>query len=95
LRAVMDAESLVTCARQEKPMLVLADLVSTKGDVCDAISRLRQHPETQHIPVIAFAPDDAAELQASARKAGAAVVASEGAVLDHLPQFLEQALRVE
>ena len=76
-------------------MLVLADLVSTRNNVCAAIGNLRQNPDTQHIPVIAFAPDNAEDLQAAARTAGAALVASETAVLNHLPQLLEQALRVE
>jgi CheY-like chemotaxis protein len=93
--AVTDAEALVACAQQEKPMLVLADLVSTHTDVCLAIRRLKQSPETHHIPVIAFAPEDAADLQKSARVAGAALVAGETAILNQLPQLLEQALRIE
>ena len=95
VQTVTDPNSLVTCAKQERPMLVLADLVSTSNDVCSAIGKLRQNPDTQHVPVIAFAPDDAVELQAAARTAGAALVASEAAILNHLPQFLEEALRVE
>ena len=93
--AVTDAESLTACAEQEKPLLVLADLASSRNNVCGAISRLRQNPATQHIPVVAFAADDAADLHAAAREAGATLVASEAAILNHLPQFLEQALRVE
>ena len=92
---VTDAGTLLTCARQEKPMIVLADLVSTKSDVCGAIEKLKQAPDTQHIPVVAIAPDDAAGLQDSARAAGVALVVSETAVLNHLPQFLEQALQIE
>ena len=89
--AVTDAESLTACAEQEKPLFVLADLGSSRNNVCGAISRLRQNPATNHIPVIAFAPDDAADLQAAAREAGATLVASEAAILNHLSQFLEQA----
>jgi CheY-like chemotaxis protein len=95
VRAVMDPGTLQACARQEKPMVLLADVVSTRDDICAAIGRLKQDRETQHIPVIAFAPDDAVELQAAARKAGATLVVSEAAVLNHLSQFLEQALQVE
>ena len=94
-RALTEVEALVACAQQEKPMLVLADLISTRHNVCQAIVQLKQHPETQHIPVIAFAPEDAADLQQSARDAGAAVVVSEAAILNHLPQFLQQALHIE
>jgi CheY-like chemotaxis protein len=95
VRAVTDPGALQACARQEKPMVLLADVVSTRDDICAAIGRLKQDRETLHIPVIAFAPDDAAELQAAARKAGATLVVSEAAVLNHLSQFLQQALHVE
>jgi len=95
VQTVTDPDALVACAQQEKPMLVLADLVSTRNTVCGAIGNLRQNPETQHIPVIAFAPEEATDLQTAARTAGAALVASETAILSHLSHFLEQALRVE
>ena len=90
-----EVESLVACAQQEKPMLVLADLVSTRQSVCAAVEQLKRNPETQHIPVIAFAPDNAADLHNAARAAGATLVVSDAAILTHLPQFLEQALQVE
>ena len=92
---VTDAATLLTCAQQEKPMVVLADLVSTKNNVCAAIETMKRSPDTQHIPVVAIAPDDAAELQKSARAAGVALIVNETAVLNHLPQFLEQALQIE
>jgi CheY-like chemotaxis protein len=90
-----DAGKLVECAEQAKPMLVLADLESTQNNVCAALARLKENPSTQHLPVIAFSRDDAAELQKAARAAGATLVASEAAILTHLPQFLDQALQVE
>ena len=95
VRAVTDPDALVPCARQEKPMLVLADLTSTRNDICAVIGKLRANPDTQHIPVIAFAADDATELQAAARSAGATLVVTEAAIVNHLAQFLEEALRVE
>ena len=57
--------------------------------------RLKQDPQTRHIPVIAIAPEHAEETQEEARKAGATLVVSDAAVLNHLPQFLDQALQVE
>ncbi len=92
---VTNATALAACAEQEKPMLVLADLVSTHDSVCDAIRRLKSSRETQHIPIVAFAPEHAADLQEAARAAGATLVVSENAMLTHLPQFLDQALQVE
>jgi CheY-like chemotaxis protein len=95
VQALTDADALLSCARQEKPMVVLADLVSSRRDVTQALAQLRQNRETQHIPIIAFAPDDAESSRAGARDAGATLVVSETAILSHLPQLLEQALRVE
>jgi PleD family two-component response regulator len=95
VRAVTDPETFVACARQEKPMLVLADLVSTRETISNLIGQLKQHPETQHIPIIAFAPEDDAALQEAARCAGATLVASDVAILSHLSQLLDQALQIE
>jgi len=98
VRAVTDPNTLLACAQQEKPMLVLADLESTRNDVCKAISQLKQDPSTQHIPVIAIAPEGAKASKAlltSATAAGATLVAGETAILSHLSQFLDQALQIE
>jgi CheY-like chemotaxis protein len=93
--AVTDPGRLLASARQQKPLVILADVVSSREDICGTIARLRQDRQTQHIPVIAFAPDQAADIQEAARQAGATLVVSDSAVLNHLPQFLEQALQVE
>lgn len=95
VRAVTDPNTLLACAQQEKPMLVLADLESSRNDVCKAISQLKQDPSTQHIPVIAIASEGAAALLKSAIAAGATLVAGEAAILSHLTQFLDQALQIE
>jgi len=89
------ANTLIESAKKEKPMLVLADLISTRADICNLIGQLRKHEETCHIPVIAFAPEDDATLPRAAEAAGATLVVSETAILNHLAQFLERALRVE
>jgi CheY-like chemotaxis protein len=95
VRAVMDPTTLLACAQQEKPMLVLADLESTRTDICKAISELRRDPSTQHIPVIAIAPEGAADLLKAATAAGATLIAGETAILSHLAEFLDQALQLE
>jgi CheY-like chemotaxis protein len=95
VQAIADAGRLVECAEQAKPMLVLADLESTRHNVCDAVARLRQSATTKHLPVIAFSGERAAELQAAARAAGATLVVTDAAILTHLTQFLDQALQVE
>ncbi len=95
VQTLADAGLLVECAEQAKPLLVLTDLESAHNTVTPAIARLRQHPATQHLPIIAFGADKKPELQAAAKTAGVTLVVSEAAILSHLPQFLEQALAVD
>ena len=86
---------LVEAAAGQKPLIVFADLVSREADVPGAIARLKESPETSHLPVIAFAPEEEAELQQAARKAGANLVVNDSAILTHLNQWLDQALQVD
>jgi CheY-like chemotaxis protein len=95
VQALADAGRLVECAEQSKPMLVLADLESTREDICAALARLKQNEATKHLPVITFCGENLPELQIAARKAGATLIVSEAAILSQLPQMLEQALHVE
>ena len=95
VRAVMDSNTLVAIARQEKPMLVLADLDSTRNDICRVIAELKSDALTQHIPVIAIAKEGDATLLKAARAAGATLIAGETAILSHLSHYLDQALQVE
>src|ERR1041385_1760448 len=67
VQTVSESAKLVECAEQTMPMLVLADLECT--DACAAIARLKKNPGTQHLPVIAFSPETAADLQEAARAA--------------------------
>lgn len=95
VQAIPDADKLVEVAERSTPMLVLADLETTRNNVTSAISRLRQNSATKHLPIIAFTQaEDPAVLQA-AQAAGATLVVTDTAILNHLPQLLEQALRVE
>jgi len=95
VQAIADAGRLVECAEQAKPILVLADLASARSDVCAALARLKQNAATKHLPVVVFSDQGAAELQAAAQAAGATLVVSEAAILNQLPQILDQALQVE
>ena len=95
VQTLADASKLTECAEQVKPLLVLADLESSKNNVCDAVKKLKQNPSTQHLPVIGIASEKAAELQSDAITAGVTLVVSDVAILNHLPQFLDQALQVE
>ena len=64
-------------------------------NVFEAIQRLRQNPNTQHLPVIGILSDKANQLQESAVSAGVTLVVNDLAILNHLPQFLDQALQVD
>lgn len=95
VQSISDAGMLVECAEQARPMVVLADLESTRNNICSAIARLRQNTATQHLPVIAFGAEQSPDLQAAAQAAGVTLIVSEQAILHHLSECLEQALHVE
>ena len=93
VQAVNDLNALQQCARSEGPLLVIVDLTGC-AEVCHAIAALKADSATSHIPVIAFADEKAIELQAAAQKAGATLAVSETAMINYLPQLLNQALQV-
>jgi CheY-like chemotaxis protein len=92
---IADPAVLLTKAEVEKPMLVIADLEPKQAQVCAAIAQLRSGTATAHIPIIAIAAANHVEVQEAARAAGATLVVQDNAILQHLDQFLEQALQVE
>jgi CheY-like chemotaxis protein len=94
VQTVNDLPALLTSAQSDGPMLAVLDLESKRGDVVQAIAALRADPTTEHLPVIAFAGEQAAELQAAAQKAGATLVVGEAAIVNYLPELLNQALQV-
>jgi CheY-like chemotaxis protein len=93
VQVINDLASLQQCAHSEGPLLVIADL-SGRAEVCHAIAALKADSTTNHIPVIAFAGEKATELQAAAQRAGATLAVSETAMINYLPQLLNQALQV-
>jgi CheY-like chemotaxis protein len=95
VQSVSDPGLLVECCEQAKPMLLLVDLRAGQNDVCSAIARLKQNPTTRHLPVIAFGDNDSPDLQKTALDAGVTLIVSESALLNHLPQCLDQALSIE
>ncbi len=95
VQTIADTGVLVECAEQAKPLLVLADLESTRSNVSQAIGRLRKNPATKHLPVIAFGADNAPGLTDAAQAAGVTLIVSEAAILNHLSQLLDHALQVE
>jgi CheY-like chemotaxis protein len=90
VQTLHEGSALARLAEEQKPMLVLADLAASRGSVCEGLSGLRKNDSTAHIPVIAFSANES--LQAAAAAAGANLVVSDTAVLQHLDQFIDQAL---
>jgi CheY-like chemotaxis protein len=96
VQVISDPANLVTSAEHIKPMIVLADLAAMPSDVCAALTHLKANPTTNHLPVIAFcAEHTGTDLQVQAQAAGATLVVSDTALLNHLPQCLDQALQIE
>jgi CheY-like chemotaxis protein len=90
VQTINDATALTGAAETHKPMLILADLVSGRSPVREALLDLRRNKSTEHIPVIAFSSEDA--LNDGAAQAGATLVVGDAAILQHLSQFIDQAL---
>jgi len=95
VQPLSDPGQLGDCAHREGPMLVFADLSLGGTEVSAAIAKLKQDPETAHIPIIVFADEGTDQLQAEVRQAGANLVVTDTAVLAHLPQLIEQALHTD
>ena len=78
----------------QKPLIAILEIAPQKGGYPE-IEALRINPATGHIPVIAFSGASDKDFQAAARMSGVSLLASSAAVLEQLPQLLDQALEVE
>jgi PleD family two-component response regulator len=92
---INDPAKLVLCAEQVKPILVFVDVEASPAGTCSAVSALKKNADTRHLPVIAFAREDTAELRKSAETAGVSLFVTESAIVHHLPQLLDQALQID
>ncbi len=89
------AANVITLVRQEKPMLLVAELALRHGDFCGVIRDLKRDPAIAHVPVIGYTALKNRKLQEDALAAGAKLVAADSAVLDQLEHLVEHALAVE
>jgi CheY-like chemotaxis protein len=94
VQTVNDSGALQELCEREKPLVLLAE-VSQRGGVCDAIAQMKKNPATGHIPVLAFAAAQDKALQGLAEQSGISLLVGNAAVLEHLPQLLDQVLQVE
>jgi CheY-like chemotaxis protein len=93
VQTVHDAAALQEQCEREKPLVLLAE-VSDRSGACAGIARVRESPATRHIPVLAFAASQDKALQSAAEQAGVSLLAGNAAVLEHLPQLLDQVLDI-
>ena len=89
-----NADLLAATTKRETPLLLLADL-DAGADIRAAIEKIKADPASAHLPIIAFAPDNRADLLAAAETAGANFTVGEAVLSAHLPQLLDRALHVE
>jgi CheY-like chemotaxis protein len=92
--AVNNPALLAATAHRESPLLVFVDL-EARGEVIEAIAKIRADAATNHLPVVAFAPDKNADLLTAAQKAGANLSVGESTLASHLETLLEQALHID
>lgn len=95
VQTLNDVKLLTECAEQTKPLVVLADLEPGHGDVVSSIRKLLQNPATKHLPVIGFGAEKTPEIQAAGQEAGIRLLVGDTAILNHLPECLEQALQLD
>jgi CheY-like chemotaxis protein len=95
VRPVPEPNDLAAAAEREKPLVVFVDVEPHYERTCAAITALRKHAATGHVPIIAFASAHNNAAHEAARRAGATLVVNDAALLVHLNQFLDQALQVD
>jgi CheY-like chemotaxis protein len=91
---VNNITTLAATARREQPLFLMVELDS-RGEVMAAIEKIKNDSPTSHLPIIAFAPDQKADLFAAAQQAGASLTIGETALASHLPQLLDQAMHLD
>ncbi|MGV3771382.1 MAG: hypothetical protein ACO1QB_00670 [Verrucomicrobiales bacterium] len=95
VQSINDYSTLVAAARNGKPLVMALDLKTTHTNSFETIHQLRNTPDTAHIPILGFTPQNTEKLEAEAFKAGASLVAVDDALLPQLPHLLEQILAIE
>jgi CheY-like chemotaxis protein len=92
VQSLTEPAELVAVAEREKPMLIIADFEPQLDAVAKAVAALKRGAATAHIPVIGLVSARNAAAQSAARQAAANLVVQDTVILQHLPQFIDQAL---
>ncbi|MGA4643237.1 hypothetical protein [Limisphaera sp. 4302-co] len=95
VRTVGVVQDLPAVAAAWTPLIIVADLEGTRGDVLEAVRRVRADPATAHVPVLGFHGTSAADLAERAQQSGVTLVVQDAAMTHHLAQCLARALEVD
>jgi len=94
VQTLSTVKGLAEVCEREKPLIVLIEALP-QADTLPEIRALRSNPATQHIPALGFSGAHDRAFQESAREAGVSLLAASAAVLEQLPQLLDQVLQVD
>lgn len=95
VQSVANYAKLVDTAREEKPLVLVMDLKTTKTSSLEVIQSLKANADTAHIPILGFVPPNGGQIEAEGFKAGASLVALDDALIPQLPQLLDQILAID
>lgn len=90
-----DLGKMIRLAEETSPLVIVIDLEWRTRDPFLSINSLSLNQQTAHVPIIAFADMDSEERLEKALNMGASLVTGTDAVLQQLPQLLEQALQID
>ena len=93
--ATQTAVDVPRLVRENRPMVVIADLALRHGDFCGIIGQVRSSPDLAHVPVLGYCDSKNRKLVDAALEAGAKLVAAEQGIPDQLAQLLDHVLAVE
>ena len=93
VQTVHHAATLQEQCERAKPLVLLAE-VSGAPESCAGIALVKKAPATSHIPVLAFSASQNQALQTAAAQSGVSLLAGPTAMLEQLPQLLDQVLEL-
>lgn len=95
VQQLSDPTLLVLTCQDLTPLIVIADMDCCSTGILSEIASLRANPATQHLPVIGYCAETS-PMAARASEAGTlTALTTDTAVVNHLKQILDQALRLD
>jgi PleD family two-component response regulator len=94
VHVLTDLEKLVESSEQEKPLVVVAEILPDTV-ACASVAKLKRHPATSHIPVLGYSDSFTPAQQKHAIDSGVSLLAGRAAISEQLPQLLDQVLEVD